>query len=126
MDFTLTPEQAELKRRAVAVAESFADEVRGWDESDDAPYGEIFARVGEAELFGIAMPEEFGGKGGGAIEYLLVVEALFRHSQSWLPPEPVFCTSGPGPVDAVCSGTSPSRRSTCMRSWRAGVHATSP
>jgi butyryl-CoA dehydrogenase len=44
------------------------------------------------------MPEEYGGKGGGAVEYLIVVEALFRHSQSWLPPEPVFCTSGPGPA----------------------------
>jgi alkylation response protein AidB-like acyl-CoA dehydrogenase len=97
VDYTLTDDQLDLQRRAAAVAESFAGEVRGWDESDDAPYGEIFARVGEAGLFGIAMPEEFGGRGGGAIEYLLVVEALFRYSQSWLPPEPVFCTSGPGP-----------------------------
>jgi butyryl-CoA dehydrogenase len=97
MDFTLTPDQLDLQQRAVAVAESFAGEVRAWDESDDAPYAEIFARVGEAGLFGIAMPEQFGGKGGGAVEYLLVVEALFRYAQSWLPPEPVFCTSGPGP-----------------------------
>jgi alkylation response protein AidB-like acyl-CoA dehydrogenase len=97
MDFTLTDAQRELQERAAALALTFKDSAREWDETDYAPYPEIFERVGEAGLFGIAMPEEYGGKGGGAVEYLLVVEALFRHSQSWLPPEPVFCTSGPGP-----------------------------
>jgi butyryl-CoA dehydrogenase len=97
MDFDLSDEQRELQERATALAASFKDQAAGWDESDDAPYKQIFERVGEAGLFGIAMPEEYGGKGGGAVEYLIVVEALFRHAQSWLPPEPVFCTSGPGP-----------------------------
>jgi butyryl-CoA dehydrogenase len=95
--FTLTPEQEELKARAEALGASLRDQARGWDEADEAPYADIFARAREADLLGIAMPEEYGGKGGGAVEYLIVVEALFRHAQSWLPPEPVFCTSGPGP-----------------------------
>jgi butyryl-CoA dehydrogenase len=98
MDFALTPAQEELKSRAEALGASLAEHARGWDESDDAPYHEIFERAREAELLGIAMPEGFGGKGGSAVEYLIVVEALFRYSQSWLPPEPVFCTSGPGPA----------------------------
>jgi butyryl-CoA dehydrogenase len=97
MDFNLTDAQRELQERATALALSFKDDARGWDEADDAPYAEIFKRVGEAGLFGIAMPAQYGGKDGGAVEYLIVVEALFRHAQSWLPPEPVFCTSGPGP-----------------------------
>lgn len=97
MNFELTPAQRELQETAEALGASFKDEARAWDEQDEAPYREIYDRVGEAGLFGIAMPEEYGGKGGGAIEYLIVVEALFRHAQSWLPPEPVFCTSGPGP-----------------------------
>jgi alkylation response protein AidB-like acyl-CoA dehydrogenase len=37
---------------------------------------------GEAGRLGIAMPEAYGGQGGNAIEYLIVVEALFRYSQS--------------------------------------------
>jgi butyryl-CoA dehydrogenase len=97
MNFTLTGEQRELQERAEAVGASFAGQAREWDESDAAPYRAIYDAVGEAGLFGIAMPEAYGGKGGGAVEYLIVVEALFRHAQSWLPPEPVFCTSGPGP-----------------------------
>lgn len=97
MDFELDSAQLDLQKRAQAVGDAFRDEARGWDESDDAPYAEIFDRVGAAGLLGVAMPVEYGGQGGGALEYLIVVEALFRHAQSWLPPEPVFCTSGPGP-----------------------------
>jgi alkylation response protein AidB-like acyl-CoA dehydrogenase len=97
MNFQLTDAQRDLQARAEALGASFAGEARAWDESDDAPYREIYDRVGAEGLFGVAMPEEYGGQGGGAVEYLIVVEALFRHSQSWLPPEPVFCTSGPGP-----------------------------
>jgi butyryl-CoA dehydrogenase len=97
MDFTLTPHQRDLQARAEKLGRSFAEEARIWDETDQAPYREIFDRVGAEGMLGIAMPSEYGGQGGGALEYLIVVEALFRHAQSWLPPEPVFCTSGPGP-----------------------------
>ncbi|BBY80202.1 acyl-CoA/acyl-ACP dehydrogenase [Mycolicibacterium pulveris] len=97
MDFTLTPDQRDLQARAEKLGRSFADQAASWDESDDAPYRELFERVGAEGFLGIAMPTEYGGQGGGAVEYLIVVEALFRYAQSWLPPEPVFCTSGPGP-----------------------------
>ena len=98
MDFELTPDQMELQQRAAAAGAEFRDQAAAWDASDAAPYHEIFDRLGELGFFGVAMPAEFGGQGGGALEYLIVVEALFRHSQSWLPAEPVFCTSGPGPA----------------------------
>jgi len=97
MNFELSTEQRELQHRAAEVGASLRDEARGWDETDRAPYREIFDRMAAADLLGVAMPTEYGGKGGDAIDYLIVVEALFRHAQSWLPPEPVFCTSGPGP-----------------------------
>lgn len=97
MDFQLNRDQLDLQKRAEAVGASFRGEAREWDESDNAPYNDIFERIRAADLLGIAMPTEYGGQGGGAIEYLVVVEALFRNAQSWLPPEPVFCTSGPGP-----------------------------
>lgn len=97
MIFDLAPEQRDLQERAAAVGRSFRDEAAAWDESDKAPYRDIFKRVADAGLLGVAMPVEYGGQGGTALDYLLVVEALFRNAQSWLPPEPVFCTSGPGP-----------------------------
>ncbi|MCZ4586323.1 MULTISPECIES: acyl-CoA dehydrogenase family protein [Rhodococcus] len=97
MDFQLNRDQLDLQNRAEAVGASFRGEAREWDESDNAPYNDIFERIRAADLLGIAMPTEYGGQGGGAIEYLVVVEALFRNAQSWLPSEPVFCTSGPGP-----------------------------
>ncbi|QZS57006.1 acyl-CoA/acyl-ACP dehydrogenase [Rhodococcus opacus] len=97
MDFQLNRDQLDLQNRAEAVGASFRGEAREWDESDNAPYNDIFERIRAADLLGIAMPTEYGGQGGGAIEYLVVVEALFRNAQSWLPSEPGFCTSGPGP-----------------------------
>jgi butyryl-CoA dehydrogenase len=97
MDLDLTPAQLKLQTTAEEVGRSFRDEARGWDEADEAPYRQIFDRVAEAGLLAVAMPEEHGGLGGGALEYLITVEALFRMSQSWLPAEPVFATSGPGP-----------------------------
>lgn len=97
MDLELTPEQLKLQATAEEVGRSFRDEAREWDESDEAPYREIFDRVAAAGLLAVAIPEEDGGRGGGALEYLITVEALFRMSQSWLPAEPVFASSGPGP-----------------------------
>ena len=32
------------------------------------------------QLLGAAMPTEYGGKGGDAVDYLIVVESLFRHA----------------------------------------------
>ena len=98
MNFGLTPAQLDLQQRAETLGRSLRDRAREWDESDDAPYTDIFGLAREAGLLGVAMPTEYGGQGGGAVEYLITVEALFRFSQSWLPPEPVFCTSGPGPA----------------------------
>src|SRR6201998_1459955 len=104
MDFTLTPKQQDLQARAEKLGRSFADQAREWDESDEAPYREIFDRVGAEGLFGVPIPAECAAWGGGAVEYLIVVEALFRYPQSWLPPEPVFCTSGPGPSMFLLGG----------------------
>jgi butyryl-CoA dehydrogenase len=97
MDFELTPEQADLQERALAAGAEFRDSAREWDESDDAPYREIFDRMGELGFNAISMPSEHGGQGGTAFEYFLATSSIFRASQSWLCCEPLFCTSGPGP-----------------------------
>ena len=63
MDFSLTPEQQDLQACAEKLGRSFADEARAWDASDEAPYRDIFDRVG-AE--GRAGPTERGDAAGGA------------------------------------------------------------
>lgn len=97
MDFELTPEQTELQERALAAGAEFREDAARWDADDDAPYREIFDRMGERGLFALSIPEEHGGQGLTALEYFLATSALFRASQSWLCSEPLFCTSGPGP-----------------------------
>src|SRR6201998_4928955 len=118
MDVPLPPKQQDLQARAEKLGRPFAHQAREWDESDEAPYREIFDRVGAEGLFGVAMPTEYGGQGGGAVEYLIVVEALFRYAQSWLPPEPVVCTSGPGPSMFVLRGDAVQEK--YLRDIRAG------
>src|SRR6202008_2123877 len=104
MDFPLPPKEQDLQAGAEKLGRSFADQAREWDESDEAPYRELFDRVGAEGLFGVAMPTEDGGEGGGGAEYLMVVAALSLFAQPWLPPEPVFCTSGPGPSMLLLGG----------------------
>jgi alkylation response protein AidB-like acyl-CoA dehydrogenase len=97
MDFDFSPAQRELQERAVAAGAEFRDQARAWDEQDDAPYRAIFDRMGELGFFALTMPTEHGGQGLTALDYFLATESIFRHSQSWLCCEPLFCTSGPGP-----------------------------
>jgi butyryl-CoA dehydrogenase len=97
MDFTLTAEQLDLQQRAAAAGTEFRDQAALWDEQDDAPYRAIFDRMGELGLFALTMPTDHGGQGLTALDYLIAIEAVIRHSRSWLCGEPLFCTSGPGP-----------------------------
>ena len=97
MDFNLTPAQLDLQQRAAEAGAEFREQARAWDERDEAPYREIFDRMGELGFFALTMPTEHGGQGLTALDYFVATEALFRHSQSWLCCEPLFCTSGPGP-----------------------------
>jgi butyryl-CoA dehydrogenase len=97
MNFDLSPEQQDLQERALAAGREFRDVCGTWDAEDRAPYREVFDRMGELGFFGLTMPEEVGGQGGTALDYLIATAAIFRASQTWLCCEPLFCTSGPGP-----------------------------
>jgi butyryl-CoA dehydrogenase len=69
-----------------------------WDSQDESSYSDITQSMAEAGLLGLTIPAEYGGKGLSAEEYVVVQEALFRSSQSWIVGEPTFCSSGPGPT----------------------------
>ncbi|HEX4862885.1 MAG TPA: acyl-CoA dehydrogenase family protein [Acidimicrobiales bacterium] len=97
MDFALTPEQEALKERAHIEALRWRGQHTTWDSVDESPYEEIIESLRDAGLLGLTMPVEYGGKGGTALDYVLVVEELFHTGQSWILGEGPFCSTGPGP-----------------------------
>ena len=97
MNFDLTPQQIELQQRATAAGLALRDRAKEWDRTNDINYQEVVDHVRAHDLLALTMPLEYGGKGLTALDYLVVVEALFRSSQFWIIGEPVFATAGPGP-----------------------------
>ncbi len=97
MDFEFTPAQEQLRERARDAGLRWRDQVAAWDADDEAPYPEVVASMAEYGLLGLTMPARYGGQELTALDYVLVVEELFRHSQHWITGEPTFCSSGPGP-----------------------------
>jgi alkylation response protein AidB-like acyl-CoA dehydrogenase len=78
LDYYLTDEQKEL----VAVARKIANEnikpVRQKYDQDEIFPWDIVKILGEARLFGVYIPEEYGGRGMGVLELVLVVEELSK------------------------------------------------
>ena len=78
MNYFLTPEQEMIRDLARKIADEKVMPVRQeLDEKEEFPW-EIMRICGEAGLFGVSMPEEFGGFGGGVLENCLAVEELSR------------------------------------------------
>jgi len=78
MDYFLTEEQQMIKELAARIAdEKIAPVARELDESEEFPY-EIMKILADSDLFGVYIPEQYGGLGGGIMEQCLVVEELSR------------------------------------------------
>lgn len=78
MDYFLTEEQQMIKDLARRIAdEKIAPKAHEWDETGEFPW-EVMKVLAEADLFGVYLPEEYGGLGGGVFEQCLVVEELSR------------------------------------------------
>ncbi|RPJ04771.1 MAG: acyl-CoA dehydrogenase family protein, partial [Deltaproteobacteria bacterium] len=76
MDYFLTEEQQMI----VDTARQFADEKiiphrAELDEKHQFPR-EILNQMAQADLFGVPIPEAYGGFGGGCLEIVLTVEQL--------------------------------------------------
>ena len=97
MDFELTAEQQALRERAHDVALRWRGCHVEWDLADESPYQEVIDSLRDADLLGLTMPVRYGGKGGTALDYTIVVNELFKTSQSWILGEGPFCSTGPGP-----------------------------
>jgi alkylation response protein AidB-like acyl-CoA dehydrogenase len=78
MNYFLTETQAEIKELARQIADEKVKPVRAeLDEKEEFPW-EIMKILAQSDLFGLYIPEEYGGFGGGAFENCLAVEELSR------------------------------------------------
>jgi alkylation response protein AidB-like acyl-CoA dehydrogenase len=78
MDYELTETQEEVKNLAYQVALRDLKPVREKHDADASfPY-EAVKKMAAADLFGVYLPEAYGGLGGGLLEQVLVVEQLSR------------------------------------------------
>jgi alkylation response protein AidB-like acyl-CoA dehydrogenase len=78
VDFTLTPEQREIR----SLARDFArDEIEphaaAWDGDRGFPRG-FLGKLGDVGLLGVCVPQEHGGGGADFVSYILVLEELSR------------------------------------------------
>ena len=78
MDYFLTEDQKNIRALARRIAEEKVVPVRAeLDENQEFPWS-IMKVCGETGLFGVSIPVEYGGLGGGCLENCLVVEELSK------------------------------------------------
>ena len=76
MDYQLTEEQQMIKELCHQIAEEKIKPVAAqYDETGEFPW-EIVKILAESDIFGVFVPEEYGGMGGGVLEMALVTEEL--------------------------------------------------
>lgn len=78
MDYFLSEDQKSIQKLARRIAEEKVLPVRAeLDETGQFPW-EIMKHCAETGLFGVSIPEEYGGMGGGSFENCIVVEELSK------------------------------------------------
>ncbi len=80
MDFSFTEEQIMLRdlAREIIAAESTVDRLKEVEKSDTRFDSELWSALAEANLLGLAVPEEQGGMGFGVAELCVLFEELGR------------------------------------------------
>jgi alkylation response protein AidB-like acyl-CoA dehydrogenase len=102
VEYFLTDEQQMLKELARKIAEEKVVPVRAeLDEKEEFPW-EIMNTCAEAGLFGVFIPEEYGGFGGGVLDNCIVVEEL---SKACIGISTTFAASGLGAYPILLHGT---------------------
>jgi alkylation response protein AidB-like acyl-CoA dehydrogenase len=78
LDYGLTDRQKQLVETTRRVAREHMKPVRQKYDADEVFPWDIVKLLAEAGLFGVYIPEEYGGTGKGVLELVLVVEELSR------------------------------------------------
>lgn len=98
MDFTLTPEQDQLRHLVRDFAEQeLAPQAEKLDREEHFSI-ELTRKMGELGLMGIMAPPEFGGLGLDSLSYVIVVEELARVHASHAATIAAHNTLGVGPI----------------------------
>jgi alkylation response protein AidB-like acyl-CoA dehydrogenase len=79
MDFALTPDQVRIRDLCRALAEDFAGRAEEHDRDATSPLKDYEA-LRDAGLYGLVVPEEFGGWGAGFVGYCIAAEELAQGS----------------------------------------------
>ena len=83
MDFELPEDLREIQRSVREFCESEGEAfARAWDETGAVPVARWCRELGQLGVMGIAVPEEYGGAGMGALAVAVVVEEVARHDGS--------------------------------------------
>ena len=78
MDYELSENQQMIVDLATKIAETKVKPVREhYDQTEEFPWP-IIDEIRKADLFGVYLPEAWGGSGGGTMELVLVTEMLSR------------------------------------------------
>jgi len=78
LNYMLTDDQKMIKELAKKISDEKVIPVRAeLDEKEEFPW-EVIKALSQADLFGLYIPEEYGGMGFGCFETVLVVEELSR------------------------------------------------
>jgi alkylation response protein AidB-like acyl-CoA dehydrogenase len=78
LDFELSEEQKLLRKTVGDFAEAeIGPHSREWDEKQDFPR-EVFGKLAELGLMGVAWPAEYGGSGLSTLDWAIVMEELSR------------------------------------------------
>ncbi|MBI4766654.1 MAG: acyl-CoA dehydrogenase family protein [Deltaproteobacteria bacterium] len=102
MDYFLTEEQQMIREIAQKIAEEKIKPVRAeLDEKEEFPR-ELLKVIAQSDLFGVCIPQEYGGFGGGAFENCLAVEEL---SRACLGVSTSFAASGLGAYPILLYGS---------------------
>jgi alkylation response protein AidB-like acyl-CoA dehydrogenase len=108
MHFDLSPEQEQLKRLCREFAsKEIAPHAENWNRAHRFPT-EVFRRLGELELCGPLVPEEYGGSNVGMVGYVVAMEQLGQGDQSLAAGWNAHCTIGTLPL--LQFGTDEQRR----------------
>ncbi|MFB6242877.1 MAG: acyl-CoA dehydrogenase family protein [Halobaculum sp.] len=80
MDFSLSPEQRMIRDQVREFAEEEIEPIAQEIEDEHRFPAEIFDQLGELDVMGAPIAEEYGGLGGGQLLYALITEELGRVS----------------------------------------------
>ncbi len=102
MDYFLTEEQQAVQEIARQITEEKILPVRAeLDQTEEFPWDAVKA-CAQSDLFGLHIPEEYGGFGGGVVESVIAVEEL---SRGCLGVSVSFAASGLGSYPIILFGT---------------------